>query len=186
MIINGSFETNSASGTIYNLNNATFNGVVNNATAFGSAQEIDLITVGGLGLSPQHGSWKLALHRQVPGANDAFSFNLSSGIVMNQQYRLSYYSYGYVPGNLNVGYSSNPLSFGTLIATSNEPNGPWTNHTYDFVATSNASYITVEAGSISDGWIHVDNFSLEAVPEPVSVVVLGLGALSVLARRRNR
>src|SRR4051794_38380890 len=78
LILNGDFEHNGATVTEYNLDNATFNAHVYHCTAFGTAQEIDLITGHPYGLPPQSGSWKLALHREYNGPNDAFSFNLSA------------------------------------------------------------------------------------------------------------
>src|SRR5262245_20867910 len=82
LIINGSFETNTAGVTSYNLSNAAFNATVGSATAFGTAEEIDLITFGSpYGSPPQDGSWKLAIHTQLNGTfYDAFSFNLSSSV----------------------------------------------------------------------------------------------------------
>ena len=60
LVLNGSFEANSAGGTVFNPGNATLNALVPNVTAFGARQGIDLQTVGsGYGLAPVDGRWKL-------------------------------------------------------------------------------------------------------------------------------
>ena len=64
LLLNGDFETNTASGTMFNMSNANFTATVSAATAFGSAEEIDLVTGTDFGIAPQSGSWKLGIHTQ--------------------------------------------------------------------------------------------------------------------------
>ncbi len=47
----------------------------------------------------------------------------------------------------------------------------------------NAKYIALAPGWFLD-WVGVDNLKVEAVPEPASVAVIGLGALALLRRKR--
>lgn len=120
LILNGSFENNTAIGTMFNMSNATFNSVVANATAFGTAQEIDLVTGTSFGILPQHGNWKLGIHTQSTGAYDAFSLDTSSPVVAGQSYTLSFYTAqlgGSPAGNLEIGLSTSASSFGAVIFT---------------------------------------------------------------------
>jgi hypothetical protein len=59
LVLNGSFETNSTPSTVYNLPNLSVGGYIAHVTGFGTAEEIDLIKDGDLGISPQDGigSW---------------------------------------------------------------------------------------------------------------------------------
>lgn len=58
-----------------------------------------------------------------------------------------------------------------------------TNHSMYFTATGATSrlWLTSNHGNVS----HVDNVSVQAVPEPTSMAALGAGALGLLRRRRN-
>ena len=77
--------------------------------------------------------------------------------------------------------------------------GAWRTYTMT-LDTRDAQYagilghkIAVAVGEYADtdwgqyGWLHLNNVSLEAqaVPEPVSLITLGVGAVAVLARRRR-
>src|SRR5262245_39265898 len=88
LILNGDFEFNTAGGTFFNMNNAQFNGTVANATAFGTAEEIDLMTGNPYGLPPAHGNWKLGIASESGGTYDAFSFSLSMPVMTGRAYRV--------------------------------------------------------------------------------------------------
>ncbi len=189
MILNGSFETNSAGGTMYNLSNAQLTAIVANVTGFGSAGEIDLMTFGAYGLPPEDGSWKLGLHTQSSLAfNDAFSFNLSGPIVAGKPYALDFYAQAdldFDPGRgpIEVGVSTSPTDFGTLVYTTTNQlsTNSWDHLVTTFVAPINASYLTVRTSLAAQTWAHVDNFTL--TPEPGTAALFALAAL--LVRRRN-
>src|SRR5262245_60358083 len=82
LVLNGDFENNGANSSQYNLSNASFNLLLNSATAFGTGDEIDLMTTDSpYGLPPESGLWKAAIHKSgypYYGNDDAFSFTLSS------------------------------------------------------------------------------------------------------------
>src|SRR2546421_3599977 len=126
LILNGNFENNTAGATMFNMSNATYNATVANSTAFGTAQEIDLITGTDFGIAPQSGKWKLGIHTQVNPANfDAFSLTLASPLVTGDLYDLSFYATnsptGFQnagPGPVEIGLSTSATSFGTLIFSS--------------------------------------------------------------------
>jgi hypothetical protein len=190
LIINGDFEDNTAVSTTYNMSNTTFNSTVANATAFGTSEEIDLVTGSDFGIEPQSGNWKLGLHQRTNGPTkvDAFSLNLSSPVVTGNSYSLQFFAAGLSNeplGPVQIGLSNSATNFGTLIF-SGTPAGTnsWTQFDHDFVAPVNALYLTVRNTTIDDMFAFVDNFTL--VPEPTTVALLTLGALTALRRRKKR
>lgn len=190
LILNGSFEQNNASDTQYNMTNALFNSTVSNVTAFGNAEEIDLIQGNPYGLAPTDGRWKLAIHRRFApdGPVDAFALHLSSPVIAGQSYTLEFDAHAETSfdpglGPVEIGLSSSATSFGTLIfSTGNLSTTSWTRFTHSFVSPVNASYITVRVGN-TETWAHVDNFVL--VPEPSTVVALTTGLAGMMALRRR-
>ena len=189
LIKNGDIENNTASATKYNMNNATFNATVADATAFGTSQEIDLITGLDYGIAPQSGRWKLALHQNTGAATnvDAFSFHLYSPLVSGNSYNLQFFAAGKASsplGPVEIGLAFNATTFGTLIF-SGTPAGTteWTQFDYTFIAPSNASFLTVRNATVEDMYVFVDNFTL--VPEPVTIVLFGLGGLGLIRRKRK-
>jgi hypothetical protein len=190
MIINPSFESNTAGGSMSNMSNATFNATVNNATAFGAANEIDLYQGNPFGLPPVHGQWKLAIHKQSTGAVDAFSFDLNNNIVAGQLYHLEFSAHAettFDPGTqpVEIGISNSAAAFGTLVYTSGAlAVNSWTQYTTNFVAPVNASYLTVQNSQGTNTWAHIDDFRLTLVPAPSSLALLGLGGVACARRRR--
>ena len=192
ILLNGNFENNTAGSTQFNMSNATFTATVANATAFGTAQEIDLITSTDFGITPQSGNWKLGLHTQVGGPQDAFSFSLSSAVVGGTSYTLSFFGAllaGQPPGTIEVGISTSASSFGTLVYSATPFfTSQWQQLGNVFVAPSNASFLTVRTSAF-EGYSFVDNFTLDpastAVPEPGTMTLLGVG-LAAGAWRRLR
>jgi hypothetical protein len=117
------------------------------------------------GLPPQSGRVKLAIHKQVSGISDEFSFALTSPVVAGQVYEVSCYADA-LPccdpniGAVELGLSNSPTSFGTLV-TSNSPNiGVWTRLVHTFVAPVTATHLSVRAGGPVHSWVQVDHFVL--------------------------
>lgn len=204
IILNGSFENNTASSTMFNLNTLTFNATVADATAFGDPLEIDLVTGTAFGLAPQSGDWKLGLRTNpsTPGVADGFSLSLSTGLVGGLSYDLAFFGglldnslFGTVPGPIEIGVSNSATGFGTLVF-SGTPTGAlssWTAFRATFIAPEDATFLTVRSGSVPNQYVFVDNFSLapttpvpEPVPEPTSLLLFASGAAACLARARRR
>jgi hypothetical protein len=196
IILNGDFENNSASATQFNMANAAFNATVADATAFSTAEEIDLVTGLDFGIAPQSGDWKLGLHTQNNGDFDAFSLGLSSGVVGGNSYDLQFYGallgLGSLPGPIEIGLSNSATAFGTLIFSGTPASiDAWTQFNSNFIAPVSGSFLTVRSGSVLDEYVFIDNVSLAPgngtgtpVPEPTSWLLLGTGLLATRLRRR--
>src|SRR5215208_2980775 len=119
IILNGDVEDNTSSSSEFNLSNANFNAIVADATAFGTGDEIDLVTGTDFGIAPESGDWKLGLHTSsLSGFFDAFSFDLSSAIVAGTSYDLELFAALHPDrptGTVEIGVSSSATAFGTLV-----------------------------------------------------------------------
>ncbi len=181
LVINGDIEDNTAVGTMFNMSNDTFNATVAHATAFGTSQEIDLVTGLDYGIAPQSGNWKLGLHQRsnLPTNVDAFSFDLSSPVVNGSAYLLRFFAAGLsvAPlGPVEIGLSGSASDFGTLIFSGTPGSATeWTQFDYAFVAPIDASFLTVRNAAVYNMYAFVDNFSLSdaRIPAPGACHPLG-------------
>jgi hypothetical protein len=175
MILNGDFENHTfGAGCHFNLPNASFNLGMSSATAFGDAEEIDVMADGTCdwGNPPQSGATKLGMSRQGPvEPGDAFSFDLSTSIVSGELYEIEFYAHAvldvFAPdiGDVEIGISTSNTSFGTLVFSGTPSPSGWTLLSTTFLAPIDASYLTVRVQEGVDAWVHIDNFSL--VPDSV-------------------
>lgn len=192
MILNGSFEFNSAAINEYNLSNAAFAGLVSAVTGFGGSNEIDLMNTDEYGPLPSNGSWKLGIHSTRDGLNvDAFSFDLSSNISSGVEYLISFDAAN-VPdfdpnnGPVQIGISNDANDFGTLVFSGTGSIGAWANISGSFVANADATFLTVRNDpSVAGSWVHIDNFRLEAVPEPSTLAAFGILGVGLFLRRKK-
>lgn len=169
LIMNGDFEDNSAVGCDFDLSNSAFASKVNNALAFGDAQEIDVLKdpAGcGSGLPPVSGVTKLGITRlSGPGGRvDAFSLDLWDLVEAGQRYHLRFFAaadptFSSETGAVEVGISLNPIEFGARVAIAFPSIGSWTQFDFDFVAPVTGLFLTVRAGDFR-ALSHIDAFSL--------------------------
>jgi hypothetical protein len=192
LVLNGDFENNSAASSIFNMSNSSFDAVVADATAFGTAEELDLVTGNDFGIPPQSGNWKVGLHTQPIGTFDAFSLTLSSALVVGESYNLKFYAAADINflSGVDVGLSTSATDFGTLhfIALPASVTD-WTEYNFSFVASSAATFLTVQSITPDEFYTFVDNFSLNsAVPEPSALAMGTMAAaagLGLMHRRRS-
>ena len=176
-IINGDFENHLLTGCNYNNTDIVFNSKFETIKAFGNSYnqsgggfvgEVDIQTFG-CNINPQSGSWCLGLSSGTMSSNDAdaISLQLTSGLIIGQSYRLSFYLFSNLNENLNnlkIGLSGSSSSFGNLVYTAVPINNySWNYHQFDFVATDSSNFITVSNTPGINGWNQIDNFSLNNV-----------------------
>jgi hypothetical protein len=151
------------------------------ATAFGDADGIYLMVHEDCGEPlPQSGATQLGIAKYDNWPNEggvvasAFSFDLSSPIVAGEMYELEFYAYPmhvytdfYDVGYVEIGISTSPTSFGTLVFTGMPewPENGWTLLSTTFSAPIAATYLTVRAeyGAAAGSEpvsTQIDNFSL--------------------------
>ncbi len=103
--------------------------------------------------------------------------------VAGQAYMLSFLLASYQPpgtSSLGVGIDGNPL---TLFAGTTN----WTTQTLGFVASGASTVIRFENRDLlpNPPWSypHLDNVAIEAIPEPASLILVGLGLVGLRLRR---
>ena len=196
LLLNGDLENNSAGGTLFNMSNAFFTSTVANATAFGTSNELDLVTSTAFGIAPQSGNWKVGMHQNTGSSSnrDQFSLDLSGPLSTGASYDLSFYGTGLSGspfGTIEVGVSTSASSFGSLIFSATPTSASvWDLFQTSFVAPIDATHLTFSVSPVANGYAFVDNASLTAadaaVPLPASAVLLGSVMIAAGAYRRMK
>lgn len=161
-IINGDFETTTATGCAFNQSNTGYNSLMTASTAFGRG-EIDIMQGDcGYSLPPQSGSYKLGI-AGTTGAYDALSLTLSAPVAAGSSYDLSFYAVNAYPQygtpQVEIGVSNSPNGFGTGVYSATIANSAtWVRYAANFTAPLSGSYLTVTLSA--DRWAHIDNFCL--------------------------
>jgi len=161
--LNGSFENTGGICSI-NLHNNVFNYLMSDCFAFGTGDNLDiLIDTCGFGLA-QEGNFYIGLAVDTSNTlTDALSLKLSSSVISGHTYTIYFYNRQYFEFEANlleVGYSSDSLSFGNVIDTAAIPSTEWEIVTFSFSPIITCRYITIRSIAGSYGWNQVDNFNI--------------------------
>ena len=171
--INGDFENVTSVDCEYNLPDATFNKRIANVTAFGKTYflgkqegEADILT-SGCYVEPQNGQWciGLASDYHLYTTSDAIAIELTSNLVPDKSYKLTFYLYGNISfsdslTNIKIGESLNNSTFGVLIDTVTPDPMGWKYVDLEFKSQQNSKFITVQNIPGTNGWNQIDNFTL--------------------------
>lgn len=162
-LLNGSFETTTGNCD-YNLPNSNFNSMMSNCYAFGNNSQIDIInSTCGYG-SAQQGNYFIGLAVDITNTlTDALSLKLSTPLIGGNNYVLNFYNRkdsGYAANLLEVGYSTDSISFGNIIDTAALPTTSWGLVSFSFTPTVNCQFLTIRTIAGSYGWNFVDDFTI--------------------------
>ena len=180
-VLNGSFENHIYSSCTINESNTSYSSSMLNSSAFGSHNTVDVLDSLCYGTA-QDGNWFIWLGTaHIPGTFDAISLEMSSPLVVGNNYHISYYDTGdstalaldFGPEILEIGVSTNDTTFGTLVYTSPFPiTSNWTQRSFTFIASDTAKFITVRAipstWPANGGGTQIDNFSITLTTTGVS------------------
>jgi hypothetical protein len=194
LVVNGSFESTVSGTTIYNMSNGFASGEVTALTAFGGADEIDLMenSTNIYGSPAVDGVMKLGIHNQLAtsGPRDEFTLALTAPLSAGT-YTLSFYAQSVTDfdpdlGNVEVGLSGTSSALGTLVYTTPTLSTAWTQYTTTVTAVGGESYLSMAVAYSGETWAHIDDIQLELVPEPATFVAMGASLAALAAHRRRR
>ena len=142
---------------------------------------------GAFGTTSSDGFQHLSLQSNTFGSPSGKAGIISQTIAttIGDNYSLSFdYSGLFNTGSMTITYD---LGGADQTVTFSNPGGPvWAAETFDFVATSTSTTLTIEGDFITTiQGPAIDNVSIVFVPEPSSTALLGLGGLALALRRRR-
>lgn len=185
VLINGNFEAGGPGANSFAVNitpTAWLSSSPNEYTVNGTA----------FGVLAQSGSNFVAL-QSVSGAF-ANIYSTMTGLTIGATYQLSFYAHG----GSNFGYQASTAwyasvsnldnsNFVTVTQGDNTSDVAWEFHTASFTATAASQYLYFNVmATVSGAGTYLDNVSVSAVPEPSSVVLLGVAGFAVLIFKRRR
>lgn len=159
--VNGDFEINTAiAGQDYiNLSADDFNGLMSNTTSFGTAPNVDIMTLDTYG-PPQSGSWFVAI---TGGDTDMISLELTEALVMGNTYTINFYNKAnasFLPHSIVLGLAGTADDVGEIIYTeAGSAAADWELRSFTFQAPSDGQFISVRSLGELGNWTILDNFS---------------------------
>ncbi|MEO5675846.1 MAG: carbohydrate binding domain-containing protein [Chitinophagales bacterium] len=168
IFLNGSFETTTGSACDYNLSNTTFDSKMSDCFAYGTGNEIDIMS-SCLPYCPgaQSGTYYVAVANTTGSTPDGFTMKLSAPLVAGLSYTMSFWDHGdnsmtYQPTPVQIGVSATNNATGIIVYTGPTPSyGQWKQRTFTFIAPNNGLYISVCATTMR--WTEVDNFEITII-----------------------
>ena len=168
--LNGSFEKTSADESChYNLSNSDVNSKMENTTAFGKYEAVDILMANCIIDNIADGKFAIGIANEPssPKNSEAISLELSSPLVIGQTYKISFKvrsitKYG-PQGDLNIGCSSSKNHFGTNISTVKTIADKWIDIQFEFYAENDDNFITVMPVSGVKSWNIVDDFVIKVI-----------------------
>ncbi len=145
--LNGSFENNTVTKCMIDIDNVTFNSVMTNVKGIGELITLDIFYVN---ICPyfgyaQSGKYFVSLENTNDSTKStAISFKLSDTLQIGSDYSFCFYDRGLTlsVGPIEIGVSNDDSTFGSLIYTSPPADTVWTQREVIFNAPQKARFIT--------------------------------------------
>ncbi len=168
--LNGSFEYNHFNRCdSINISNSVFNSIVDNVYGIGILQSLDFFHDSCLVINAEDGDYFSSLETGSQDTNStAISFLLSQPVLVLDTYIVSFYYKStsnisqFQPIEIEIGYSENDSTVGTIVYTSHAPDTVWTKRFVSITPLVNAQYITAKGVTgTNDHFTIIDNFSFD-------------------------
>ncbi len=199
LVLNGSFELNTAIYCIHDLPKKSYENTVQHSMCFGDNSTLSLINDSCLTCSPpvywgggaKEGNWFLIMlgREETFSTGDIYrkqgkiSLKLDAPLLNTKRYKLSFWIKDpppeppnciYAKNNyVNVGISNTDTTFGRHLVTTAYGDSVWQEYTYVFETQNAEEHITVTVGvnDTIDYGVFIDNFVLRETTEPLSTDV---------------
>jgi hypothetical protein len=154
---------------------------MSNSTSFGLYQSVDIVVNGCYVNNIPDGNYAVLIANN-PSNNlegEAISLELDQPLTIGSTYditlKASAVQYaGVIQGDLLIGVSTSSGTFGDLVGTASTVENVWNSYSFNFIATSAATHVTVMPVAGISSWNSVDDFAITetcAVTTSTDVIV---------------